>query len=110
MLRPLTKNFSGLQSLDKQFDDGFFNSFSGFIRYSLDWFDDGFFDSFDNLANFVNSVVDYSSFSGSYFSSTSGSYCKRSVFFQFFQYGSVFDDSFFKLDNLVSFFGNFFCF
>ena len=86
----MTKNFFGLQSLDKQFDDGFFdyldnlvNFFAGFIRYSLNRrfdpgffdsfggfisysldsrFDDGFFDFFDNLANFFGDFVEYSSF------------------------------------------------
>ena len=38
MLRPLTKNFFGLQSLDKQFDDGFF-------------------DYLDNLVNFVSNLL-----------------------------------------------------
>ena len=111
MLRPLTKNFSGLQSLDKQFDDGFFNSFSGFIKYSLNSFSGSTKYSLDFFGGFIRYGLDSiellsvdMDFSSNYSRSVSSLIVLtkffqlvsdldkkfRSVFFQSFQYGSAF--------------------
>ena len=83
-------DFFDLQSLDKQFDDGFFgflnnlvNFFHDFVRYSLDkQFDDGLFNFLDNLINFFDGFIRYSL--------------------------DWFDDGFFdSFDNLANFFGDF---
>ena len=97
----MTKNFFGLQSLDKQFDDGFFdyldnlvNFFAGFIRYSLNRrLDPGFFNSSGGLIRysldrqFDDGFFSFSSSSGSYFSSFfSFSSSSGSYFSSFFRY------------------------
>ena len=93
MLRPLTKNFSGLQSLDRRFDNRFLDSSGGFIKYSLDSFGGFIKYSLNSSGGFIN-----------YSLNSFGSFISYSL-------DSRFGDGFFEfLNNLVNFVSNFFCF